>query len=308
MASIHSLVKCSTLLISLFPCTGFTSPTLSPKSPKSPAIDRPACQSPSRNPLDGCPHGTLLVGPSAHYTTIQSAAASLPNDTSAATILIFPGNYTEQINVTRAGPTYLLGQTRNIKDQSANTVNVIWAAVAGTGDNAYTSTLTVAPNLNAALTESGPTGFVVPPNTPFGTTDFRAYNLNFINDFAPYSDGPSFALSMGYSNTGFYYCGFFSYQDTVCPSVPKTMWHFLTELYRSTLASWEVHTFTRIQLPGRQISSTASAQPGLRVLMFDSGSVEAASQHGRHEHPLSPSPCLQILLLQFVRVETFNLV
>ena len=117
--------------------------------------------------------------------------------------------------MTRAGPVYLLGQTANIKDQGSNTVNVIWAAVAGTGDNAYTATLTVAPNLNADLTGSGPTGFAVPPDTPFGNTDFRAYNLNFINDFAPYSDGPSLALSMGYANAGFYYCGFFSYQDTV---------------------------------------------------------------------------------------------
>ena len=75
--------------------------------------------------------------------------------------------------------------------------------------------LTVAPNLNASLTGSGPTGFPVLDDNPFGNVDFRAYNLNFINDFAPYSNGPSLALRMGYANAGFYYCGFFSYQDTV---------------------------------------------------------------------------------------------
>lgn len=157
-------------------------------------------------------------------------------------ILIESGNYTEQVcpllhllplflvlsqnltstdqhqvNVTRRGPTYLLGQTAHPKNQSYNTVNIIWAAIAVTGlDNAFTSTLTVAPNLNASLTGSGPTGFAVPADTPFGCVDFRTYNLNFINDFAPYSDDPSLALSISYANGGFYYTGFYSYQDTVC--------------------------------------------------------------------------------------------
>lgn len=65
-------------------------------------------------------------------------------------------------------------------------MTIAWAAVAGTGDNAYTSTLTVAPNLNASLTGAGPTGFVVPDGTPFGCVDFRTYNLDFVNDYAPY--------------------------------------------------------------------------------------------------------------------------
>jgi hypothetical protein len=120
-----------------------------------------------------------------------------------------------QVNVTRRGPTYLLGQTAHPKNQSLNTVNIVWAAVAGNGDNAYTSTLTVAPNLNAALTGAGPTGFAVPADTPFGCIDFRTYNLNFINDFTPYANGPSLALSISRANGGFYYSGFYSYQDTI---------------------------------------------------------------------------------------------
>lgn len=102
-------------------------------------------------------------------------------------VLIASGNYTEQVNVTRRGPTYFIGQTAHPKDQSYNTVKIIWAARAVTGeDNAFTSTLTVAPNLNASLTGSGPTGFAVPDGTPFGCTDFRTYNIDFINQFAPY--------------------------------------------------------------------------------------------------------------------------
>ena len=211
----------------------------------SQTLDRAACQTPSQNPLSGCPNGTLLVGPTSQYTTIQSAVASLPNDTTPAVILILPGNYTEQVNVTRSAPVYLLGQTTNIQNQTSNTVNVIWAAIAGTGDNAFTATLTVAPDLDADLTGSGPTGFAVPPNTPFGNVDFRAYNLNFINDYAPYADDPSLALSMGYANAGFYYCGFFSYQDTVRFS---QLWPFCRTgidtlcVFRSTSARSGAHT------------------------------------------------------------------
>jgi pectin methylesterase-like acyl-CoA thioesterase len=231
--------------------------------------DRHACQAPTSNPLEGCPKGTLLVDPAhssssksykassgATYATIQSAILSLPHDTSSQTILILPGQYTEQLNVTRPGPLYLLGQT-NSPTKLSNAVEVIWRQVRGimfapnfhvskapmnqireirffsftfvdsanpiqaTGnanssiDNAYTSTLTIAPTLNSSLTGSGPTGNAVPEDTPFGNTDFRAYNMRFTNDYLPYSAGPSLALSTSYANTGFYYCSFKSYQDTV---------------------------------------------------------------------------------------------
>jgi pectin methylesterase-like acyl-CoA thioesterase len=127
------------------------------------AFDRKACQYPSLNPLEGCPNNTLTVGPSQRFTTVQSAILSLPNDTVPHHILILPGNYTEQVNVTRPGPVYLLGQTRSPNDQSKNVVNIIWrnatgAEVNSTLDNAYTSTLTVAPTFNASYTGSGPTG------------------------------------------------------------------------------------------------------------------------------------------------------
>lgn len=182
------------------------------------ALDRVACQAATPDPLIGCPSGTLLVGPAssgASFSSVQSAILSIPNDTTPYTILILPGTYTEQLNVTRRGPLTLLGQTDVPTNQSSNSVTIAWAAVAGTGDNAYTSTLTVAPTLNASLTGAGPDGNPVPPGTPFGCTDFRAYNIDFVNDYAPYSDDPSLAISISYANSGFYYCGFYSYQDTV---------------------------------------------------------------------------------------------
>jgi pectin methylesterase-like acyl-CoA thioesterase len=189
-------------------------------SASSSSYNRKACQKATKNPLEGCPDNTILVGLSQKFTHIQQAVLSIPNNTTPYVILIQPGNYTEQVNVTRQGPLTLLGVTSSPNDRMKNLVNVIWhnatgTATTGTYDNAYTSTLTIAPTLNSSLTGSGPTGNTVPAGTPFGNSDFRTYNLNFINDYLPYSAGPSLAVSVSYANAGFYYTRFLSYQDTV---------------------------------------------------------------------------------------------
>ena len=191
------------------------------------AYNRAACQAPTRNPLSGCPRGTVVVGPLEKIKSVQQAVLSLGNTTTPQTILILAGNYTEQVNVTRPGPLTLLGQTRHPNDATKNSVNIIWhnATAGGTGftfDNAYTSVLTIAPTFNSSTTGSGPTGNPVPADTPFGNSNFRTYNLNFINDYLPYSAGPSLALSMSYANAGFYYTAFLSYQDTV--SLHRLKW------------------------------------------------------------------------------------
>lgn len=202
--------------------------------PHSSALDaysRAECQAPTADPLDGCEAGTLLVSPNSTissgsnttFTSIQSAILSLGNTTTPATILILPGTYTEQVNITRPGPVTLLGQTSSPNNATTNGVTILWREATGNAvnsfDNAYTSVLTVAPTLESSLTGSGPTGYAVPAGTPFGNADFRAYNVDFVNDYAPYSAGPSLAISVSYANAGFYYCGFYSYQDTVSPKI-----------------------------------------------------------------------------------------
>ncbi|KAB8237048.1 pectin lyase fold/virulence factor [Aspergillus alliaceus] len=170
-----------------------------------------------------CPEGTIFVSktdPSAHFTTVQDAISSLPNDNSTQTILILPGTYEEQVNVTRSGPITLLGQTDDPKDATKNKVTLTWAQANhdNTGkavDNVFSSVLTVAPTLEASYTGSGTTGYPVPEDTPFGNVDFRVYNVDFTNTWREYSDGPAHAISFSRANGGFYHCGFYSYQDTV---------------------------------------------------------------------------------------------
>ncbi|TID25217.1 pectin lyase-like protein [Venturia nashicola] len=185
------------------------------------AYDRAACQRPDNKDIEkSCPKGTIIVGPSAKFKTIQSAVLSLPKDKTPQTILIQAGTYNEQVNVSRAGPVTLLGVTASPNSHTGNLAKVLWKAATGTsetgkGDNAFTATLTVAPTLDAALTGSGPTGHAIPAGTPFGNVDFRAYNIDFSNEYKQASAGPSLAVSTGMANTGFYFCGVRSWQDTV---------------------------------------------------------------------------------------------
>ncbi|KAK7753384.1 hypothetical protein SLS62_004674 [Diatrype stigma] len=109
------------------------------------------------------------------------------------------------------------------KNGTKNDVQVYWDSANHEEtftDNVYTGALTIGPTLNATLTGSGPTGFPVPDETPFGCTDFRAYNIDFHNEYRPYSYGPAHAMGVSRANAGFYSCGFYSYQDTVSALLP----------------------------------------------------------------------------------------
>jgi hypothetical protein len=196
-----------------------------------PAKTHALCQKKTCNPLEGCPPRTVFVSKTskrAAFTSIQAAIASLPNNTAPYTILVAPGNYTEQLNVTRPGPLTLLGMSDRpwMGDSYAdigynstqNDVQVWWNSAnhdAKFTDNVYTGVLTIGPTLNATLTGSGPTGFPVPDGTPFGCADFRAYNIDFRNDEFPRANGPAHAVGVSRANAGFYSCGLYSYQDTV---------------------------------------------------------------------------------------------
>jgi pectin methylesterase-like acyl-CoA thioesterase len=189
-------------------------------------FNRAPCQTPGSKDQTACPPHTIVVGPTGAFKTVQSAVRSIKNATEKYTILIQPGLYHEQVNIARTGALTLLGVTAAPNDPSKNTVTILWKQATGTKetgnkDNAYTSALTVAPTLDSSLTGSGPTGHAVAAGTKFGNEDFRAYNINFVNDFKPRSAGPSLAISVSYANAGFYSCGIKSYQDTVRSPPPR---------------------------------------------------------------------------------------
>lgn len=210
-------------------------------SPKGPVDTYKKCQRQTKRATEGCPKGTLFVAkddPRADFTSIQDAIDSLGNATIAGHILIAPGNYTEQLNVTRRAPLHLIGASNapwvkqlyadiDVNSTAQNDVQIWWNSAnrndGSMSDNVYTSVLTVGPTLNATLTGVGPTGFAVPADTPFGCTDFRAYNIDFRNDYAPRSAGPAHAVGVSRANAGFYSCGFYSYQDTVGPVTLKSL-------------------------------------------------------------------------------------
>lgn len=207
-----------------------------PLSRFSPVKTYAKCQRFNKSePLQDCPKNTIYVSnydERAEFVSIQGAISSLPNNSDSYTILIAPGVYHEQLNVTRQGPVTLLGVSNNPwKGQSystaeynisqANEVVVWWSSANHDSsgkivDNAITSVLTVAPTWESSKSGFGPTGWPVPEDTPFGCSDFRAYNIDFRNKAAEYSDGPAHAAGISRSNASFYSCGLYSYQDTVC--------------------------------------------------------------------------------------------
>lgn len=80
----------------------------------SPSQSFAQCQKITSDPLEGCPANTLYVSQTesnADFSSVQDAILSLPESNSTYHILIAPGNYTEQLNVTRKGPLYLLGMS-----------------------------------------------------------------------------------------------------------------------------------------------------------------------------------------------------
>ncbi|KAJ7483581.1 putative pectin methylesterase [Mycena latifolia] len=139
------------------------------------------------------PAGAVVVknpAASGQFSTIQAAVNSLPNDSSARTIFIFPGTYSEQVSITRVGPTTILGSTTDTTSYTSNSVTIthsLSAAAAGSDD--LSGTLRVHKD------------------------NFAMYNVNVRNTFGIGSQ--ALALSSYGTNVGYYGSAFFGYQDTV---------------------------------------------------------------------------------------------
>ncbi|KAF5392246.1 hypothetical protein D9757_001534 [Collybiopsis confluens] len=139
------------------------------------------------------PAGAVVVSKtpaSGQFSTIQAAVNSLPNDSSARTIFINAGTYSEQVSITRTGMTTLMGATSNTAAQASNLVTIthsLSATAAGSDD--LSGTLKVHKD------------------------DFALYNINVKNTFGQGSQ--ALALSAYGTHQAYYASGFYSYQDTV---------------------------------------------------------------------------------------------
>ncbi|KAG8758734.1 hypothetical protein FRC12_009932 [Ceratobasidium sp. 428] len=177
------------------------------------------------NPVAGCPIGTKYVSQNdarVSFKSIQDVVLSLPQDTSPQWILVGAGVYKEAINVTRKGPTTLLGATNHADKYAQNLVTVYnttsmnQTTQTASQDNADTQVLTVAPNKYSVWTGKGFYGDTPEPvPNEWGCTDFKAYNINFENRAANKSVGPALAVGVAFARASFYGCAFKSYQDTV---------------------------------------------------------------------------------------------
>ncbi len=150
--------------------------------------------------------GTTAEG---EFATISAAISSLPNDKTNQSIFIFPGTYTEQVDITRTGALtvshsstfavgmtdltsycQIYGYTNNTSSYIANQVTLqagVPASTAGSDDASGTLRI--------------------------HTDNFRMYNVNVKNTFGIGSQ--AIAISQYGNRVGLYACGFYGYQDTL---------------------------------------------------------------------------------------------
>ncbi|KIO30802.1 carbohydrate esterase family 8 protein [Tulasnella calospora MUT 4182] len=136
------------------------------------------------------PAGAITVGQNGEgtYTTITQALA----DKSSNVIYVYPGNYTEQVVISRANIT-IYGQTSDPLSYYSNMVTVsgnLYAGIAGSND------------LSGTVRVSG--------------TNVQLYNLNIENTFGkPIDQAQAIALSVQAGPFACYACQLRGYQDTL---------------------------------------------------------------------------------------------
>ncbi|KAJ7686228.1 carbohydrate esterase family 8 protein [Mycena rosella] len=156
------------------------------------------CAKISAQPRTVPPDAAVIVRGSGTQTgefhTIQAAVASLPGDSSAQVIFVYPGTYTEQVHLTRAGNLTMMGYTESTKSYTANTVRL---------------------SFNLSQEQVG--GGDLAATLRIDANNFSLYNIDVVNTFGPHNATGAQALAVaGYgTNLGFSAVGFYGYQDTL---------------------------------------------------------------------------------------------
>ncbi|KAG9046915.1 hypothetical protein FS837_003420 [Tulasnella sp. UAMH 9824] len=163
--------------------TSLTTTTTTSKTSSTTSKTTPSTTSTS----SGIPSGAITVGKNGagKYATITEALA----DTSSNIIYIYPGNYTEQVVISRSG-IKIYGQTSNKLAYSSNTVTISrYMSAATAGSNDASGTVRVL------------------------ATGVSLYNLNIENTFG--KGAQAIALSVQAGTFGCYACQLRGYQDTL---------------------------------------------------------------------------------------------
>jgi len=171
------LTALSFLLLTLAPVSVTGAPTLEKRASRTTA-----------------PSGAIVVrqtgATTGQFTTVQAAINSLPNDSSAQVIFIFPGTYSEVVTISRPGHVTIYGSTTNTADYVSNSV-------------------TIQAGLSASQTGSDPTSATLQVNK----VGFSLYNVNLKNTFGAGSQ--ALAVNANGDQQGYYGVGFYGYQDTL---------------------------------------------------------------------------------------------
>lgn len=144
------------------------------------------------------------------FDTISGAVNSLPNDNTPRSIFIFPGTYTEQVNITRPGPLtvgIVIECKVLISDNDSNEIQILGFTT--DMSNYLQNTVTIQFGLSAATAGSDD----VSGTLRVHKNDFKLYNINVKNTFGVGSQ--AIAISQYGTRVGFYGCGFSGFQDTV---------------------------------------------------------------------------------------------
>jgi len=143
------------------------------------------------------PSGALTVGSSGTYSTIQKAVNALSTtSTSAQSIFIYSGTYTEQVTIPAlSGKLTIYGYTADTSSYLDNVVNIEHSSslLSGASDDEETGTVI---NLSE--------------NTAF-------YNVNIKNTYGKGSQ--AIALSAYNTKQGYYGVGLYGYQDTLLTEI-----------------------------------------------------------------------------------------
>lgn len=158
------------------------------------------------------PQGAVLVSVNGaianSFSSLTAALASLPADTTNQTIFMYPGSYTEQISVNRAGSVKIIGYQSGNPGQaySGNQVTVT-----------YAKGLSVVAPIAAGRTDADTATFATASNK------ISVYNVNFINTENLDGSTTSYvtlASSIYGDQIGFYGCSFVGWQDTLLTGNP----------------------------------------------------------------------------------------